>query len=59
MINDPIVEEIRRSRIEHAKKFDNDPKKIYQDIKRREDIAKAKGRKFVSFSPRLYKGEVA
>jgi len=59
MIDDPIVEEIRGYRIEHAKKFDNDPQRIFEDIKKREEKAKANGRKFISFPPRLYKGEVA
>jgi hypothetical protein len=33
---DPIVEEIHRFREEYAKKFDYDPEKMYQDLKRLE-----------------------
>jgi hypothetical protein len=36
MINDPIVDEIRRTRRELAARFDNDLHAICEDIRRRE-----------------------
>lgn len=36
MIDDPIVEEVRRARDEHAKSFDYDPDAIFADLKRQE-----------------------
>ena len=36
MINDPIVEEVRRFRKEHAAQFDNDLKKIVEDLRKKE-----------------------
>ncbi len=44
---DSIVEEVRRIREEHAKKFNYDPKAIFADIKRQEEQS---DRTFVSFS---------
>ena len=43
---DPIVDEIRRIRDEHAARFNYDLDAIYQDIKEQE---KRSGLKFVSF----------
>ena len=45
MWKDPIVEEVRRIRDEHAKKFNYDIDAIFRDIKRRE---KRSGRKYVT-----------
>lgn len=42
---DPIVEEVRRVRGEHAKKFDYDLEAIVRDVKRHE---REKGREVVS-----------
>nr|VFK30708.1 MAG: hypothetical protein BECKMB1821G_GA0114241_106923 [Candidatus Kentron sp. MB]VFK34261.1 MAG: hypothetical protein BECKMB1821I_GA0114274_106622 [Candidatus Kentron sp. MB]VFK76621.1 MAG: hypothetical protein BECKMB1821H_GA0114242_106524 [Candidatus Kentron sp. MB] len=36
MINDPIVEEVRRLRKEHAAQFGNDLKKIVEDLRKKE-----------------------
>ena len=36
MIDDPIVEEIRRFRAAHAEKYGNDPDRIFAAIKERE-----------------------
>lgn len=47
--DDEIVSEIRRIRDEHAKKFDYDLKRIFEDFKRREQES---GRKFVRLQPR-------
>lgn len=49
MGNDPIIEEIRAHRAELAGRFNNDLRKICEDIRRREQQS---GREFVSFSPR-------
>ena len=49
MLNDPIVEEVRRIRTEHAAKFGFDIDRIFADIKQREQ---ASGARVVSFPPR-------
>ena len=46
---DPIVEEIRRARDEHAAKFDYDIHRICEDIREQE---KKSGLKFVTPEPR-------
>src|SRR5258708_1879808 len=48
-MKDPIVEEVRRAREQHAAKFQFDLKKIIAGARRRE---RASGRKVVSFVPR-------
>jgi hypothetical protein len=48
-MNDPIVDEVRRTRDAHAAKFNYDLDAIFQDIKEQE---KKSGLKFVSFPPR-------
>lgn len=40
MIHDEIIEEIRKYREEHAKKFNNDMDLIYQDFKKNERKSK-------------------
>ena len=47
--NDPIVEEIRKYREEHAAKFNYDLTAICRDLKRHE---RAKGVKVVSLPPK-------
>ncbi len=59
MISDPVVDEIKKYRAEYAKRLDYDPKKIFADIKRREEELKKEGREIVSFQPKRYKKEVA
>ena len=49
MWKDPIVEEVRKTREAHAKKFNYDLQAIYKDLKKRE---KASGKQFRSLSPR-------
>lgn len=49
MWKDPIVEEVRRIREEHAARFNYDLRAIYEDLKAQE---KASGRKVVSFPPK-------
>ena len=48
MLNDPIVEEIRRFRDEHAARFNYDLDAIFDDIKRSE---KELGRPLVTLPP--------
>ena len=40
MINDPIVDEVRHYRIEHAKKFGYDLERIVEDLKKKEHASK-------------------
>lgn len=49
MWNDPIVEEVRKIREEHAARFDFDLEKIFQDLKEQE---RRSGRKVVSLPPK-------
>jgi hypothetical protein len=49
MWNDPIVEEVRKVREEHAARFDFDLERIFQDLKEQE---KKGGRKVVSLPPK-------
>lgn len=46
---DPIVEEVREIRQEHARRFDYDPKAIYEDLKRYQEENE---REVVSFPPK-------
>jgi hypothetical protein len=50
MIEDPIVEEIRRYRQEHSAKFDYDLEKICADLKERETQSK---KEVIRRAPRL------
>jgi hypothetical protein len=59
MWKDPIVEEVRKIREEHAARFGFDLKAIYDDLKKTE---KRSERKIVSLPPKRFKerqGEVA
>jgi hypothetical protein len=49
MWDDPIVEEVRKVREEHAARFDYDLKRIFQDLKEEEQKS---GRKVVTLSPK-------
>jgi hypothetical protein len=49
MIEDPIVEEIRKYRAEHAARYDNDLNKICEALKQQE---KQSQKKFVNFGPK-------
>ena len=46
MWKDPIVEEVRKIRDVHARKFNYDLQAIFEDLKKQE---KASGKQFVSF----------
>ncbi|ELR99286.1 hypothetical protein [Gloeocapsa sp. PCC 73106] len=52
MWEDPIVEEIRQIREAHSKKFNDDLKAIYQDLKEQENKS---NKKFVSYAPSCYR----
>lgn len=49
MVDDPIVEEVRQARQQHAAKFKYDLEAIYQDLKQQEA---ASGWQIVAFPPR-------
>ena len=49
MINDPIVEEVRKVRDAHAAQFNYDLRAIYEDLKKQE---KKSNRKFVTLPPK-------
>jgi hypothetical protein len=49
MWKDPIVEEVRRVRNEHAARFNYDLKAIYRDLKEQE---RTSGRRHVRFEPK-------
>jgi len=49
MWNDPIVEEVRKVRNEHAKKFNYDLQAIAADLQKQQKISK---RKFVTVAPK-------
>jgi hypothetical protein len=50
MWEDPIVNEVRRNREEHAARFAYDLDRIYADLKEQE---KKSDRKFVSYPPHM------
>ena len=47
--NDPIVADVRAARDQHAAQFDYDVKKIFEDIKARQESS---GRKYVRYPAR-------
>jgi hypothetical protein len=49
MLKDPIVEEVRKVRDEHAARFKYDLKAICRDLKEQE---RASGRRYVRFEPK-------
>lgn len=49
MWNDPIVDEVRRIREEHAARFDYDLERIFQDLQEQE---RQGGHKVVSLPPK-------
>ena len=49
MWNDPIVDEVRKVRDAHAKKFNYDLQAIAADLKRQQKVSK---RKFVTLPPK-------
>jgi len=49
MWNDPIVEEVRKVREEHAARFDYDLERIFQDLKAQEQQS---SREVVSLPPK-------
>jgi hypothetical protein len=51
MIEDPIVNEVRKARDNHAKKFNYDLTKIYKDIRKSQ---RKHNRKLVNLNPKRY-----
>jgi hypothetical protein len=49
-MNDPIVDEVRRHRMEHTRKFGGDLKLICEDLRR---IQRETGRQVVRWPPKL------
>jgi len=49
MCDDPIVEEVRKIREEHAARFDYDLERIFQDLKEQE---RQSGREVISLPPK-------
>ena len=49
MWKDPIVEEVRKIRQQHAKQFNYDLRAIVDDLRRQQEQS---GRKYVRFEPR-------
>jgi hypothetical protein len=56
MVDDPIVEEIRRARHAHASQFNNDLAAIVADLRR---LERESGRSHVSFPPRSLEKQAA
>ncbi len=56
MLDDPIVEDIRRVRRAHASQFDNDLPAIVADLRR---LERESGRRYVNFPPRLLEKQSA
>ncbi|MEZ4629311.1 MAG: hypothetical protein R2880_01065 [Deinococcales bacterium] len=52
-MKDPMVEEIRQARDEHAKQFNYDLKAIFDDIKKQQKVS---GQDFISLPSRRIKG---
>ena len=53
MWNDPIVEEVRKFRDEHAARFNYDIDAIVEDLQESE---RCSNRPVVSFAPKVYRG---
>jgi hypothetical protein len=49
---DPIVEEVRRIRDEHAARFDYDIHRICEDVRREQELDQAAGVEYVTLKPR-------
>ena len=48
-MNDPLVDEVRKARAEHAERFDYDLKAIFADLRKQQEES---GREFVTFPAR-------
>ena len=51
-MKDPIVEEVRRARRERSARFNHDIDAMFEDLRRSEELSKARGVKFVTPKPR-------
>lgn len=52
MINDPIVEQVRKERNKHAAQFNYDLDAIYEDLKKQEKESK---QQFITLQPKIAK----
>lgn len=52
MWNDPIVEEVRRTRLEYAARLHHDLDAIFHDLQEQQERAREEGWKIVSLPPR-------
>jgi len=52
-MNDPIVEEVRRQRMEHTRQFGGDLRLIYEDLRR---LQRASGCQVVRRPPKMLVG---
>jgi hypothetical protein len=52
MWNDPIVEEVRRTREEYAARFNHDLEAIFRDLQDQQEQARREGWEVVSLPPR-------
>ncbi len=59
MWKDPIVEEVRAFRDEHARAFGYDADAIFADLVRAQSAREREGIKFVNFEPRRPLGWIA
>lgn len=57
MVEDPIVEEVRKVRQEYAAKFNYDLRSIFLDMKAKEAEYRKKGWKVISFRPEKIKAK--
>lgn len=52
MLNDPIVEELRKIREAHAARFNYDLRAICEDLRKQEQEAERQGQQFITLPPR-------
>lgn len=57
MWSDPIADEVRRHRHEHAKQFDYDLKAICRDLRKQQAQAESAGKKVVNLEARRREAE--
>lgn len=57
MVEDPIVEEVRKVRQDYAARFNYDLRTIFMDLKAREAEYSQEGWKVVSFHPKKVKAK--
>lgn len=55
-VDDPVVQEIRRIRAKHAASMGHDPKRIFEDLRKRQA---ASGRRYVRYAPRRVRPQLS